>query len=171
MKQVLSNVFIYGLILVVACTSINARQSRSNNFQTFTAGDSIEEKDDFNPFGFLTGDKQKNQILNKQILKLKQQEAISKDELVQSIVEGIVRVVSLFVNYQAFKNIASALGTVAQSIGGILKQEKPGDQSTLHPCVLKFLTPNVTLNPFELEILQVILLIKLVLLQIEFIDR
>lgn len=132
---------------------IEARQSRSNNFDMFSAGDSID--DSFNPFTFPFGNKGKNVILNKQIMKLKQQQSISRDELYQKIVSGLFALVNTVLYIQTFKGFSASIGLAAKSIAGILNPEKVPDSSGLHPNVSKFLTPNVTLNAFELEILQV----------------
>ena len=141
------------LCVVLLGIHIDARQSRANNFDMFSAGDSIEES--FNPFTFPFFNRDKNVILNKQIMKLKQQQSISRDELYQRIVSGLFSLANLLIYYQTFKGFAASIGLAANSIAGILKPERPSDSSGLHPNVAKFLNPNVTLNAFELEILQV----------------
>jgi hypothetical protein len=44
---------------------------------------------------------------------------------------------------------------MGDSFMNLVKSDKSGSDNGLHPNITKFLAPNVTLNSYELEILQV----------------
>lgn len=126
----------------------------------FYGGDAISiDESHWNPFA---ADDRKNRILDKQITKLKVLQSISRHELFQTLVANAY-------GFAVFTGMVSlAVSGMKFLTDGLLSGKDnsgaAGDINSLHPNVSKFLKPNTTINSYELEILQVRLLMVMVML-------
>jgi hypothetical protein len=124
----------------------------SSFLSDFTTSNKYGNKESENNFfKFLSGDFESQDILlDKKILVGQQQMKISRDELVTSLLNGAMFLGSMTLYYFAFKRIG-------ETLMGLMKTglDQKGGGDNMHPSIKKFLAPNITLNSYELEVLNV----------------
>mmetsp|Transcript_7096 Transcript_7096/g.7198 ORF Transcript_7096/g.7198 Transcript_7096/m.7198 type:complete len:153 (+) Transcript_7096:122-580(+) len=126
--------------------------SYSSFLSDFTSSNGNGKKESENKLSkFLSGDfENQDRLLDKKILVGKQQMKVSRDELVTSLLNGAMFIGSMTLYYFAFKRIG-------ESLMGLMKTglDQKGGGDNMHPSIKKFLAPNITLNSYELEVLNV----------------
>ena len=143
------NLHFVGLILLLLCFLADSRTPRQNGFEFFGK----PKKSGPDSIGFPETD---NDKLDKRLAILRHQSSISRDELMENVIKGLLTITGMVFYYRLFSQIGQSLGNAGESLMGAFKPDlKLGDNLGLHPNVTKLLRPNCTLNSFEVEILQV----------------
>lgn len=148
-KYVSKRFHFVGLFLLLLCFLADSRNPRQNGFEFFGK----QKKSGSDSISFPETD---NDKLDKRLAILRHQSSISRDELMENVIKGLLTITGMVFYYRLFSQIGQSLGNAGESLISAFKPDyKSGDNLGLHPNVTKLLKPNCTLNSFELEILQV----------------
>ena len=158
------------LVFLLACSFINSRLSRKNfglpgnqrpgsqgrdrddkptfgsQLRKLFAGEENDHDDSYDPYV----------SAEKRLAILSNQRSISRDELVENVIKGVISVIGMVFYYRMFSQMGDSFRSMGNSLMGVLKTDlKSADHSALHPNVTKLLPANTTLNSYEIEVLQV----------------
>jgi hypothetical protein len=167
--NVTSWISLRSLVLLLACSYIHSRLSRKSFRFSGNSGRGIQDRDkdekpSFNLLKFITGSENDDDdsyvpFVNddKRLAILSNQRSISRDELLENVIKGVISVIGMVFYYRMFSQLGDSFRSMGSSLMGAMKTDsKSDDYSALHPNVTKLLPANATLNSYEIEILQVL---------------
>ena len=168
--NVTSYISFRSLVLLLACSCTHSRLSRKSFGASSlgsqgqgSQGHGRDEKSSFNLLKLFSGKENDGDIGygsfvsdEKRLAILSNQRSISRDELLENVLKGVISVIGMIFYYRMFSQLGDSFRSMGSSLMGALKTDsKSGDHSALHPNVTKLLQANTTLNSYEIEILQV----------------